>query len=178
MTWSCWKDSQSMCFISALLSLSTVERGSKACLLHRELLDLQTPTQSAGLLCLRKRAMMLGWLHHTITASTDWTESGYKHAEPPDPLASHFRRWLLALLCSWLPTTIQHLGRANLKKPAWTNCSLLALLSTFLRPHRHIPSPQDLSFDDGWILSLQATVDLALKLLQSTCLHGSSVDVR
>lgn len=120
---------------------------------------------------------MLGLLHHIIPASTDWTQSDYKHPEPPEPLVSHFHHWLLVLFFSWLHTTIQHSGAANLKKTAWTNCKLyMALLGTFVRPHRHILRPQDLGFDFGWIPSLQVTVNLALKWLHSTCLHGSNMD--
>lgn len=59
---------------------------------------------------------------------------------------------------------MQPSGGTNLEKTAWTNCSLyMALLSSFLRPHRHILRPQDLCFDCGWIPLLQVTVNLALK---------------
>lgn len=63
--------------------------------------------QSEEVLCMRNRTVMLGWLHHTTTAITGWTESVYKHSEPPGPLASHFHGRLVALLCSWLHTAIQ-----------------------------------------------------------------------
>lgn len=125
-----------MWFISALLGL-LLKVGSKVCLLHRELLDLQLQPFSTGSRSaeLQKWAVVPGWLHHIIPASTDWTQSDYKHPEPPDPLVYHFHCWLLVLFFSWLHTTMQHSGEANLKKTAWTNCNLyMALLSTFLRP--------------------------------------------
>lgn len=159
------------CWACLLLKLR-----SKTCPLHREFLDLQTPTMH----CSQQGCCCWGrgqWCLDGSTTQLLQAQTGLKVALSTlslDPLASHFHPRLSALLCSWLHTTIHHLGRAKLKKPAWTNCNLLAMLSTFLRPH----GPQDLCFDHAWIYSLQVTVELALKWLRSTRLHESSVEGR
>lgn len=54
-----------------------LKAGSKACLFYRELLDLQLQPFTTGSRSAEPAEWpgVLGWLHHIVPASTDWTHS-------------------------------------------------------------------------------------------------------